>query len=224
MRVKIYQINSNRDKHNVKFCGLEILQKLQGSSEIDSSIYDEVFDAELEESNLEEIFGRFNQEGHPLHRGHSLSVSDIVVKEDGAYFCQPIGFEKVDFQESLAHKPDNLMQVVYVEPHRIPYTAEIENTLKGQQRAVGGLIQYLYNDDKTIIVINDEGKLNGSEGNRRIEGDVLCGSFFIAGDAGENLCSLTEEQIQKYTEQFAEPEDISQEEIESHTGFNLFSW
>ena len=176
MRVKIYQVNAERDKHDVKFFRLETMQKLQGSPEIDSSIYDEVFNAELEESTLEEIFQKFNQEWHPLYRGHSLSVSDIVVKEDCAYFCQPVGFEKVDFQESLAYKPDNLMKVVYVEPHRPPYTAEVENTLKGQQRAVGGLIQYLYNEDNTIIVINDEGKLNGLEGNRRIEGDVLCGS------------------------------------------------
>ena len=59
------------------------------------------------------------------------------------------------------------------------------------------------------------------KGNRRIEGDVLAGPFFIAGDDGEKLCSLTDEQLEKYADVFAEPEDISPDEIESHTGYIL---
>ena len=73
MRVKIYQINPERDNNRMKF------MSLSDSQSPDPSIYDEVFDAEIDENELEEIYGRFNTVGHPLFRGHSLSVSDVVV-------------------------------------------------------------------------------------------------------------------------------------------------
>lgn len=40
MRVKIYQINSDRDSNRVRLFGYDSLQKFQGSSDVDSSIYD----------------------------------------------------------------------------------------------------------------------------------------------------------------------------------------
>ena len=57
------------------------------------------------------------------------------------------------------------------------------------------------------------------EGNRRIEGDVIAGPFFIAGDTGESLCSLDEEQLESYAKRFAEPEDIPASEIEEYVSF-----
>lgn len=224
MRVRIYQINSERDKNKISYLARKHLKQLQGNEKVDASIYDEVFDGELDTANPEMIFRQFNQEGHPLFRGHSLSVSDVVVIDDKAYFCEPVGFELVDFDTGLTKKPDNLIKVMYVEPHKAPYVAEIENTLEGMQRAVKGMIEHIYNEDGTIIVINDECKINGMEGNRRIDGDVIAGPFFIASDTGEELCSLTEEQLKQYAEKFAEPEDISPEEIEAHTGFTFYSW
>ena len=223
MRVKIYQINSERDENKIKFFGLEDVERLQGKAQIDPSIYDEVFNAELDESDLEGIYTRFNTEGHPLHRGHSLSVSDIVVTDDGAFFCDRIGFESVDFDESKAHKPDNLMRIVYVEPHTPAYEAEIENSLDGEQRAVKGYIELVYNDDDTILVCNEEGKLIGMEGNRRLDNGVsiIAGPFFIVGDDGEDFRSLTDEETKKYLERFAQPEDISQEEVEGDMGFTI---
>ena len=100
---------------------------------------------------MEEIFRQFNTEGHPLHRGHSLSVSDVVVTKDGAYYCDSIGFQKVDFDESLTQKPDNLMTVVYVEPHKAPYIAEIEHTLEAGTKTVGGLIEPIYMGDVCLV-------------------------------------------------------------------------
>lgn len=223
MRVKIYQINSERDEKSLKFFGLQAIEKLQGNTQLDPSIYDEVFNAELDEADLEGIFTRFNTEGHPLHRGHSLSVSDIVVTDDGAFFCDSIGFEAVDFDESKAHKPNNLMRIVYVEPHKPAYEAEIENSLKGEQRAVKGYIELVYNNDDTILVCNEEGKLIGMEGNRRLDNGVsiIAGPFFIVGDDGEDFRSLTDEETKKYLERFAQPEDISQEEVEGDMGFTI---
>lgn len=224
MRIKIYQISNDRDTNNVKFFGLKHLKQFQGSEKVDASLYNEVFDGEVETANLEMIFRQFNSEHHPLFRGHSLSVSDVVVMDGKAHFCEPVGFEQIEFDESLTQKPDNLIKVLYVEPHKAPYVAEIENDITGMQRAVQGLIEHIYNDDGTIIVINDECKINGMEGNRRIENDVIAGPFFVAGDTGEDLCSLTDEQIEKYATKFAEPEDITPEEIKEHTGFTFIAW
>lgn len=206
MNISIYQINTKRDENKVKFRDLE-----QGQP-IDSSIYDRVFTGDVDCQNVEEVYEMFNTVGHRLYRGHSMSVSDIVEHDGSFYFCKGIGFAPVEFQPSQAHSPDNLIRVLVVEPKRPPYVSEIENTLEGQQRAVEGYIEYLYDDD-AIIVCNEEGKLIGMEGCRRIEGDVIVGPFFIAGDGGENLCSLTDEQIEKYSKRFEEAEDISQDEV-----------
>ena len=231
MRLKIYQITSERDKDRVKFQGLEDIKRLQDADSVDPSLYDEVLDAEVDEMTLEGVFQRFNTEGHPLFRGHSLSVSDVIVIdnadesiEDGAYFCDSIGFKRIDFDEALTNKPDNLMRIVYVEPHRAPYVSEIEHSLKSEQRAVKGLIEVIDNGDGTCIVSNDEAKLIGMDGNRRIwDGSVIiAGPFFVCGDAGEEFRGLTDEEVTRYMDRFAEVENISPEEVEADTGFIIY--
>ena len=79
MRVKIYQIDFERDKGRAKFLDMEGLEKFTHSSKVDPDIYQEVFNGELDPMGLEDIYVQFNREGHPLHRGHSMSVSDVVV-------------------------------------------------------------------------------------------------------------------------------------------------
>lgn len=143
MRTKIYQINSKRDVNRVKFEGLELLERYQGSSAVDPSIYDEVFSAEIDATDLEAIYQRFNTVGHPLHRGHSLSVSDVVVNDNGAFFCDSIGFQPIAFDESQTQKPDNLMRVVYVEPHKAPYIADVAHT--------SGSVEVLFTFDAKLI-------------------------------------------------------------------------
>lgn len=70
--------------------------------------------------NLEDVFHLFNTEGHRLHQGHSLSVSDIVEVEDGMdlgfYFCDLIGFGSVAFNVEQAQIQENLIRVLVVEP------------------------------------------------------------------------------------------------------------
>ena len=75
MHLRIYQINMDRDKHNAKF------RELAGDLTADASTYDEVFDGIVESQNEEDVFRMFNTTGHPLHRGHSLSVSDVVIMD-----------------------------------------------------------------------------------------------------------------------------------------------
>ena len=216
MRIKIYQINSERDTAGAKFMGLGQLK-----DNVDSSSYDEVFSGDVDCKNLEDVFARFNTEGHPLHRGHSLSVSDVVLTENGAFFCDTIGFKEIDFDESKAHKPDDLLKIVYVEPNRPPFISEVGNDLKSLQRAVCGYIEPICLGDGTILVGNEEAKLKGMEGNRHIGESIIAGPFFIVGEDCDNFRSLTDDEVQRYMERFAEPEQISQQDVQEDMGFTM---
>lgn len=98
---------------------------------------------------------------------------------------------------------ENMIKVVKIEVGQPPVVKEIENTLDGLQNEVDGNIECVYLDDGCIAVINEEGKINGMEPNRRMGADIICGPFFICGDDGENFGSLSNEQIAKYSQQFA---------------------
>lgn len=46
--------------------------------------------------------------------------------------------------------------------------------------------------------------------------------FFVAGDTGDEICSLSDEQLAGYVKQFAQlDEDITPEEIESYAGMSI---
>ena len=100
---------------------------------------------------------------------------------------------------------ENMITVLKIEVGEPPEIKEIPNELSCLQHEVGGLIECVYLDDGSIAVVNEEGKLNGMEPNRRLGADIICGPFFICGDSLDgDFASLSEEQIQKYSEKFAE--------------------
>jgi len=100
---------------------------------------------------------------------------------------------------------ENMITVLKIEVGEPPKIKEIPNELSGLQHEVGGLIECVYLDDGSIAVVNEEGKLNGMEPNRKLGADIICGPFFICGDTLDgDFASLSEEQIQKYSEKFAE--------------------
>lgn len=105
MKVKLHQINLDRDTNRVAFMGLDFLERFQGTSAIDASIYDCVFDGDIPRNTLEGAYQFFNAEDRPgAHEFHSMSVSDILEVCDGNgvnapvpgfYFCDSIGFKPV---------------------------------------------------------------------------------------------------------------------------------
>ena len=225
MRIKLYQINPDRDTNRIAHTRLSELERFQGSPDVQSSIYDEVFNAVIDQDDLEDIFFLFNTDGHPLYRGGSMKVSDVVVTEEGAFYCDSVGFKPVTFDESQTQKPDNLLKVVYVEPGKPPYEAEILHTLEAQQKAVGGFIEPVYLEDDITLVGNEESKLIGMPGNRRLDsGSIIAGPFYLVGDAGDDFRSLTDEEAQRMMKRFEQPEDISPEEVEADTGFYFISF
>ena len=201
----------------MKFAGLEEMKKYQVSDKVNAALYEEVFDGDVDRNTLEGVYEHLNTNYPPLYRGHSMSVSDVVKTEDGFFYCDRYGFKKIDFDESFATKPKDLLRIVFVEPGKTAYAAEIENSLRAKQRAVGGMIEVVSNGDGTLIVCNEEGKLIGLPANRRIAGgaDILVGNFFVIGEDGADFRSLTDEEVQKFSALFAEPEEIADEEVEA---------
>lgn len=115
------------------------------------------------------------------------------------------------------------LRVLMVEPHKSPFEMTITDQLDDLQETVGGLIEVIGNGDGTLIVCNEEAKLMGMDGNRRLEGDVIAGSFFVVGEQGEKFRSLTNDEMQKYMQRFGEIEDISPEEAQANMGFRFLS-
>lgn len=221
MHLKIYQIDMDRDKHNAKFRELSDTGA-DGKLTADASTYDEVFDGIVECKDAEDVFRMFNTTGHPLHRGHSLSVSDVVIMDGRKMICQPIGFDQVEFDESLAQKPDDLIRALYVEPGKSPVVVDVQNELRSLQHAVQGLIELVSLDRETLLICNQEGKLHGMQGNRRLEnGTVIAGPFLIVRDGGSDFASLTDHQTELYMSKFREPQEISQEEVRSDMGMHF---
>ena len=89
------------------------------------------------------------------------------------------------------------IKVLKVKPHEHPEVYMLKNTLEAMQEAVGGYIDIVGLDDNVCILLNDEGKLIGLEGNRRIGSDIIVGDFFVCGSDEEgNLTSLSEEEFE----------------------------
>lgn len=139
MRVRVYQINPDRDKNRIMYERLDDLQKYQGSSKVDESLYDRVLRADVDCESLEQLYTLLNTKGHPLHHGGQMKVSDVVVTDEGAFYCDRFGFAEIGFDEAKARIPADCMRVLYVEPGKAPYETEIPNTLSGAQQAVQGL-------------------------------------------------------------------------------------
>ena len=106
--------------------------------------------------------------------------------------------------------------MLVVEPNRKPFVAIIDNNLSSFQSMVDGNIELIYLSRSAEIICNEEGKIHNLTANRRIGNDIIAGRFIIVGnDGGEQFTSLSSEDIDKYMEQYLEPEQISQEELQS---------
>jgi hypothetical protein len=218
MEIRIYQINSDRDTDGYKFMGMDWVKKHWGEQGVDSEIYDKVYEGTIDGSSLEDVFCTFNFSRPVGFKGHSLSVSDIVEviqsseTEPGFYFCDSIGFQKVEFDTSRVPDKEETIRVVLLEPGKLARVADIDSSLEGLQKTVNGLIEAAYTfEEEVCIICNEEGKLNGMPLNRaiRCEGqitDIIAGPCFVCSCDKASFGSLTEAQQQKYLKMFKYPE------------------
>lgn len=226
MRIRIYQINIDRDEKQICFMKYETMRKIQG--ELNSSIYDLIYETDMDTANLERIYTIFNIERPEDYRGRSLSVSDIVEimhEEDGKakfYYCDAFGFKKVDFNpertvKSPLFNDKNRLEVLVVESGKHPIVRKIDNSLASFQRIVGGSIQAVYPyEDPVAIICNEDGKLIGLPANRTLKNsdgapyDIIAGTFLITGIGESDFRSLSEEYQEKYKKMFWYPQMLVQ--------------
>ena len=158
-------------------------------------------------------------------------ISSVVLRNDievGSYFVDHVGFKKIDeFDTTKCAEMDGL-RMLMIQPHRTPIVTFVREDIDDLQRAVSdhgedSRIQYTYPfDDDCMVLGNDDAKCIGMEGNRRFGESIYAGPIFITRDNhNSGLCSLTDEQVQKYSEMFAEPQDISQDEVQADMGFTF---
>ena len=180
MNIDIYQVNMERDTNRIAFMDYDSIARFQGSPDIDCKVYDKVFEGDVDCNTLEEVYQKFNLDHPKGYKGRSLSVSDVVEVKDkikvdiGFYYCNDIGFRKVDFHPEECAELENArdeskITVLVIEPGKKPKLTEIGSSLEEMQAVVGGDIEeYMPFDDDVAIICNEEGKMIGLPLNRAI--------------------------------------------------------
>lgn len=97
---EIYQLKKSDENIYIRFESLERLAELGQKPEF--SNYDKIYEGDLSSVNargdtvgdkLEAVFVKFNLNRPEDFKGHSLSVSDVVVMDDKAYYVDSVGFQ-----------------------------------------------------------------------------------------------------------------------------------
>lgn len=231
MKIRIYQVNMERDENQVAFMGYDSLSKFQGSPDVDSRIYDKVFEGEVGCFTLEKLYQIFNTEHPAGYKGRSMSVSDVVEIVDGNtgksyfHFCDSFGFKDIPFEPDKTQLSERFcngdtvktISVMLIQPEKYPRMIKIEESLEAMQSVVGGDIEeYMPFEDEVAIICNDESKINGMPLNRAVYDsdrqmiDIIAGDFFIAYApiASEKFLSLPDDMAKKYSEKFRYPENF----------------
>ncbi|MGN1369541.1 MAG: DUF3846 domain-containing protein [Aristaeellaceae bacterium] len=65
----------------------------------------------------------------------------------------------------------------------------VENKLEAFQALVGGHIETVPVSETMVLLVNDEGKINGMEANFPYRGDLLCGTVVAVGVRGDEFAS-----------------------------------
>ena len=98
------------------------------------------------------------------------------------------------------------MNVLIVEPGKHPRLADIDDSLESLQKIVGGYIEAIYPfEDEIALICDEESKLKSdTEWNRLLPetGDVIKGTFIIAGLGDEDFTDITPELAEKYKQRF----------------------
>ena len=119
--------------------------------------------------------------------------------------------------------------VLMVDPGKHHKVTTLKDDLDSLQKAVSiganyqGLIEFVSLGNGDCIMCNEEGKLIGLDGNRRLGDDILVGVFYIMSENEDGeLISLSEKKIKRYTELFWETETFDRTEIEATTSCRFF--
>ena len=153
-------------------------------------------------------------------KAESMEAAQAKVEEEyynSEHIPDSENFTGVDFSSGaeceIVQEQKEQLDVLLVKPGMYPQAVQIGGELEDLQKAVGGDIEavYPYNEPVALIV-NDEGKLNGSELNRALRDndgqiyDIVAGDFLVVGLGEENFTSLSPELMEKFEKEFHQPE------------------
>ena len=115
----IYQLKHGDETRDLRF---EPYARLQATGNVvDKANYELVYSAELTPgTSLEDIYTRFNIDHPKDFKGHSLSVSDVVVLhqngQDAAHYVDSFGYKEVpEFLQEQTQQPEKINPLKHVE-------------------------------------------------------------------------------------------------------------
>ena len=120
----------------------------------------------------------------------------------------------IENQWDIEKLKEDRIRVLIIEPDQAPKLSVIDNTLESLQKIVGGYIESVWLSDSASLILNEEGKIENLPPNRRLDQDIIVGTFLIVGtNDSEYLCSLCDEDVEKYQEEFKEIEHLTMEDL-----------
>lgn len=157
----IYQLKRGEDMRDYSFASLDMLEKMGLSVNPDN--YEKVYEApKTAEDTLDSIYYRFNMEHPADFRGHSLSVSDVIVFHengvDTAHYVDSYGFKAIpDFvtAQEIAVSMDTVG--LTVEGHDGTWHSIEELTVQGNTYYL--MESETYGQDANMIVVDHAGVL-----------------------------------------------------------------
>ena len=153
----IYQIKGGDETRDFRF---EPYDRLQAAGNVvDKANYELVYSAPLApETSLEDIYTRFNIDHPKDFKGHSLSVSDVVVLhqngQDAAHYVDSFGYKNVPefLQEQKQLTPDELETGETIKTPR--GTFYVTDMSREQMEAAGYGFHHQSDDGKYLVMGN----------------------------------------------------------------------
>ena len=153
----IYQLKNSDETRDLRF---EPYDRLQATGNVvDKANYELVYSAELTPgTSLEDIYTRFNIDHPKDFKGHSLSVSDVVVLhqngQDTAHYVDSFGYKSVPefLQEQKQLTPDELETGETIKTPR--GTFYVTDMSREQMEAAGYGFHHQSDDGKYLIMGN----------------------------------------------------------------------
>ena len=211
MNIRIFQLKdtANRDK---QFVSYETAQQLGGINADDYRLAysGDILIEEAEYDNaLNKIFSICNND-HPVgYHGHSLSVSDVIeVREWNKYFyVDSFGFKDISSEFGGYNKDvDSSIRILICEPDRHPYYSEIpKDDIKVMQEILDGYFEVLPYKDGIVAWCNEDGLIRNMKPNRIVNNNLVHGTFFFSDTNGEEISSLSPEQMDELKSTFYNP-------------------
>ena len=178
----IYQLKHGDETRDLRFEPYDRLQATGNS--VDRANYERVYSAELTPgTSLEDIYTRFNIDHPKDFKGHSLSVSDVVVLhqngQDAAHYVDSFGYKSVPefLQDQKQLTPDELETGETIKTPR--GTFYVTDMSREQMEAAGYGFHHQSDDGKYLIMGN---------GTR---------AFAIAAEQWENPLKATEQTTEQ---------------------------